>query len=174
LQHGYARPAIGYVDIDRLIACAGPGVRWESLIERAVAFRARTAVYVGLLAAHRLLGTPVPAHVLEALRPTGLRLRALHCLAHLEADDRLNGPLEEVSGVRQVVTYATIADRPRDVVRMVQSVLLPDREWLAVRYSLVSKRGIRRARFTHPLRVARASLRALRRPLIRSGLDRDT
>jgi len=70
-----------------------------------------------------------------------------------------------------LLLYAALMDRTRDVGGMVRAILFPDKEWLAVRYSLKSEAQVRRYRLIHPLRVARALARGLHRPLIQSGLE---
>lgn len=171
LHHGYAAPFMGYVDMDRVISQAGPDFSWPRFVERVERFQVRTAVYYGLLRVQRMLGTPLPAEVLEALWPGGLRLRALRLLAPLDEEAVLQGAAKRPSGVRQVLLYAALADRVRDVWGMVRGIFFPSLEWLAARYSLESGRKMQFYRLAHPLRVARAFLRGLHRPLVESSLE---
>jgi hypothetical protein len=170
LHHGYALPLMGYVDIDRVASLADLEF-WPRLVSRAERFRVRTAMYNGLLGTHRLLGTPVPAEVLKALAPTAFRQRVLRRLAPLDEEKVLRGMAWHPSGARQVLLYAALTDRLRDVGGMVGRILFPSREWLAVRYSLEKGQNTRLYRLVHPLRVARAFLRGLRRPLVKSSLE---
>ena len=171
LHHGYHCPLIGYVDMDRLVAASEPALSWTSLVERVERFRVRTVVYYGLQCARRLLGTPVPADVQLALKPGAAQLRILQALAPLTQETVLDATSTLPRGVRQVLLYAALVDRARDAVSIVRGILFPDEEWLAVRYSLVSREQVWRYRLVHPLRVARAFLSGLTRPLIESSLE---
>jgi hypothetical protein len=171
LNHGYAFPLIGYADLDWIVRRAGPDFSWARLQRRAVRFRVQTVVYYGLLAAVRLLGTPVPGGVMAALHPSAWRLRLLRRLAPSDPAVFLAGSAGRPSGIHQVLIYVALADRARDVVSMVKTILFPSHEWLAVRYALDDARQVRFYRLTHPLRVLRATFRGLWRPLWKSGLQ---
>ncbi len=171
VQHGYASPLIGYVDIDRLVAREGADSFWQRLVVRAGQFRTRTAVYNGLRCAQDLLGTPVPAGILAGLAPGGLRGRALQRLAPLD-EGRIWTRTEQVpSGLRQLLLYAALMERRQDVLGMVRAILFPCRDWLAARYNLDDEGQARLQGLVHPLRVARALVRGLHRPLVQSGLE---
>jgi len=171
LHHGYAWSFIGYVDIDRLICQAGSDVFWMRLLERVRRFRVKTTVYWGLTAAHDLLATPVPAEVLAELAPQGVRLHLLQRVSPLGDEVVLQGAARRVTGVRQVLLYAVLVDRLQDAWRMLWSILFPDLEWLALRYSLQGKGQARLYRPMHFFRVARAFVRGLYRPLMQSSLE---
>jgi len=171
LHHGYHCPLIGYADMDRVVAASRPALSWTRLVERAERFQVRTVVYYGLQCAHRLLRTPVPAEIQRALKPGAMQLRILRALAPLTPEAVLDAESDSPRGVRQVLLYAALVDRVRDVGSIVRGILFPDEEWLTVRYSLESKGQVRHYRLVHPLRVARAFLRGLTRPLIESSLE---
>ena len=178
LHDGYAGPLLWYVDMDNVMRAnakddADPF--WTRFVERATRFRVRTVAAYGLAAARRLVGAPVPDVVLEALTPdrpwlAALRRRGLHGLVPLDAETALQGA-PKPPGIRQMALYVALMDCPSDVGGMVRAILFPGREWLAVRYGLTTPAQIRRHRFTHPLRVARALLRSLHSPLIQSSLE---
>jgi hypothetical protein len=77
-KHSYARaPGLRlHTDVDRLVAHQPPD--WGQVVAEARRLGARTAVYFSLALARHLLGTPVPAPVLDALRPARWRERAVH------------------------------------------------------------------------------------------------
>ena len=171
LHHGYYCPIISYVDMDRLIAVSGPDFSWARLVERTERFQVKTVVYHGLQCAHRLLGTPLPGDVQRALKPGAVQLRVLRALAPLSPEALFDADRHSPRGVRQVMLYIALVDRARDAGSIVRGILFPGEEWLAVRYSLESGEQARRYRLVHPLRVARAFLRGLTRPLIESSLE---
>lgn len=171
LHHGYSWSFIGYVDIDRLICQAGSDLFWTRLLERVSRFQVKTTVYWGLMAAHSLLATPVPAEVLAELAPRGVRLHLLQRLAPLNEEMVLQGSGRQPTGVRQVLLYALLVDRLQDAWRMLWSILFPELEWLAVRYALEGKLQARLYRLVHPFRVARAFVRGLYRPMVQSSLE---
>jgi hypothetical protein len=171
LHHGYAFAFSGYVDIDRLVWQVGSDPFWTRLLERVGRFQVRTVVYGGLLAAHRLLATPVPPEVLAELAPRGARLHLLRRLAPLDRDADLQEAGKPVTGVRQMLLYAMLMDRWQDAGRMLWSILFPDPDWLAARYGLNGRGRARLYRLVHPFRVARAFVRGLYRPLLQSSLE---
>ena len=171
LHHGYASPLIGYVDIDRLVTAEASDEFWGRLVARAGQVQARTAVYHALRCAQDLLGTPVPADVLVALAPGALRQRLVAWLAPLDQGRIWARTEKQPSGLHQLLLYAALMERPRDVLYMLWAILFPKPEWLAVRYGLQDERQARRYRLVHPWRVARALLRGLRKPLVQSGLE---
>jgi hypothetical protein len=171
LHHGYASALIGYVDIDRLVAREGSDEFWQRLVERARQFRARGVVFHGLRCTHELLGTAVPGRVLDALAPARLRQCAVAWLAPPDGAHLWARTEQRPSGVRQLLLYTALMERLRDALGMVRAILVPGREWLALRYGLEGERQARLYGLVHPFRVARAFLRGLRRPLIRSSLE---
>ena len=170
VQHGYNWTLGGYVDIDRVVAHAGADFSWASFTERVEQFGVRTPVAYGLLTACRLLETPVPPDVLEELRPSTLRLGLLRRLAPVECSGPLAKPGRGTSGVRRMLLFTLLVDRVWDAVRMVGRILFPDREWLATRYGLESEGRLFLHRLLHLLKLARAFVRGLHRPLVESGL----
>ncbi len=178
LHDGYAGPLLWYVDMDNVIRAntkdnADPF--WARFVERATRFRVRTVAAYSLAASRRLVDTPVPDAVFQALAPdrlwlAALRRHGLHALVPLDAETALQDS-PKPPGIRQTALYVALMDRPSDVGGMVRAILFPGREWLAVRYGLTTLAQIRRHRFTHPFRVARALLRSLHSPLIQSSLE---
>jgi hypothetical protein len=171
LHDAYALPLLAYVDIDRLLAGEACAAFWQRLAERAAQFRVRAVVYHGLRRARALLGTPVPDGTLAALAPGRLRAQIVARLAPLDEGRVWAGTDRPLSGLRQLLLYAALMDRPRDALGMVRAILFPGREWLALRYGLPDGRQARLYGLLHPLRVARAFLRGLRRPLVHSSLE---
>jgi hypothetical protein len=171
LNHGYASPLVGYADIERVIAAKEAVLSWPRLVERAGRFRVKTVLYWGLQGTHRLLGTPVPSEVLDALRPSSLRLHLLHKIAPLQPDTMLQGASRPPSGLKQGLRYAALADPIGAGAGMVRRLLFPGEEWLATRYGLQTRGRARLYQLIHPMRLARATLRGLYRPLIESSLE---
>ena len=171
IQHGYAWPLIGLVDIDKTLSRAGDGFPWEGLIRRASRFKARSAVWLGLSCAHNLLGAPVPPDVLGHIDPGTLRKAVMTRLAPSDGTSILTYDGRRRGGVGQALLYAWLIERPLDMARVVRRVLFPCREWLSLRYSLESDRDVVVSRVAHPFRVARAAARGLSRPLLESSLD---
>jgi hypothetical protein len=169
--HGYASPLIGYADIDRVIGATDSVLSWSRLVQRAHRFRVKTVLYWGLQRAHRLLATPLPAEVAAALQPGGPRLHFLRALAPSDAAVVLHGAGRRPSGIKQGLIYAALAEPIGAGAGMVRRLLFPGEEWLATRYALETRDRARLYRLVHPLRLARAVLRGLYRPLVESSLE---
>jgi hypothetical protein len=169
--HGYASPLIGYADIDRVITATEPVLSWSRLVQRAHRFRVKTLLYWSLQRAHRLFATPLPREAVAALQPGGLRLQLLRALAPSDAAVVLHGASRRPSGIRQGLIYAVLADPIGAGAGMVRRLLFPGEEWLATRYALETRDRARLYRLVHPLRLVRAVLRGLYRPLVESSLE---
>lgn len=69
-KHSYVR-APGYrlhLDVDRIVS--NNDIDWELFIKKVNEVHSRVAVYFSLYLAQEILGTNIPAHVLDALRPS--------------------------------------------------------------------------------------------------------
>jgi hypothetical protein len=113
----------------------------------------------------------VPAEVWAALQPSRLRSRFLRGLAPLERAAALHRAGRQRSGMVQGLLYAALAEPAGAGAGMVRRLLFPGPEWLATRYGLESGAQARRYRLVHPLRLGRALLRGLHRPLVESSLE---
>lgn len=73
-KHSYVRaPGIRlHTDVDRLVHYAEPD--WNIVVKRAVQMKVTTPVFFSLALARDLLGTPVPDHVLQHLKPPGWKI----------------------------------------------------------------------------------------------------
>ena len=103
---------------------------WDAFVERVGRLRVRTAVYFALAYARELLGTPIPRAVLDALRPSALRLRLVRAIA---------GPERALAGGELpkpvlYILHVLLIDRPVDMVRLLAWFLFPGRHWIATRY----------------------------------------
>jgi hypothetical protein len=152
---------ISYVDMDRLIAAADGAFSWATLIERAERFRVRAAVSYGLQCAHDLLETPLPAEVQAALGPGRLQWRALHRLAPLDQEVVLHLPNMRLRGWKQVLLHMALADSLGAAAGVLQSLLFPDREWLAARYPMQIGGRVSLYRLVRLLHLTRAFLESL-------------
>jgi hypothetical protein len=170
LNHGYEWALSSYADMDRVVRARDGALSWSRLVDRAGRFGTQTAVYRGLRCARTLLGTPVPSHVLDILRPGGLQMGILERLAPLDPDTVLQGAYRQPGTVKLVMLYAMLVDHPRALGKMAQGLLFPGEEWLAARYILETRGQARLYRFIHPWHVAWAALQDLHRPLVESIL----
>lgn len=136
LMHGFTELGLRvYVDVDRLVrhytASQGAGAFWAQAIALARAQRLATILYTTLVLIRDLLGTPLPAAVLAALRPGAVQL-GLFAQA-LRADDILN-QRRVFTGAGKWRMRLMLLDRWRDGARALGLILLGGRGWQAVRY----------------------------------------
>lgn len=72
-KHSYVR-APGYrlhLDVDRIVS--NNDIDWDLFIKKVNEVHSRVAVYFSLYLAHEILGTAIPANVLETLRPSKIK-----------------------------------------------------------------------------------------------------
>jgi Uncharacterised nucleotidyltransferase len=125
VHHGLAG-LLWYWDLARLIGHFGERLDWQTVVARASAWRARTALYFALLGCERFFGVSAPPAVMAQLRARGLRAAALRWLVFHREAAALNR-LEHVVAL-------LLVDRTRDVVVAATRGLFPSPTWLRARY----------------------------------------
>lgn len=119
-----------YVDVDRLVQCyaVGEGATafWDQVIAQAQAQRLATALYFTLTLSGELLGTPLPAPVLRALRPRAWQRRAFE--RTVRADDLLN-QARPFQGRAKWRLRLMLLDGWRDAARALGRAFSPSGGW---------------------------------------------
>lgn len=113
-----------HVDVDR--SAREPAVDWDEFTVRVTRMGTRTRTYVALMLARSLLGTPIPARVLDELNPGPARWGLIASLlgrAGVLANDRRKLP-----GWEAMLLDLLIDDR--GPAQWAGSVILPDERWL--------------------------------------------
>jgi hypothetical protein len=146
--HGFAHP-IGFKDIGQLLDHHN-AFPWDAFVARARQFRLRASCYFPLEAASVSLRIALPKHVLEVLRPAVWQ----RCLVRRVMDPQqvLSRQLPP-SRHRSYLLHLAIADRPRDVIRLLHWLLFPGPGWLGERYHLRGRLRTWLACLWHPLVV---------------------
>lgn len=109
-------------------------IDWDLLIRLARAAGAGPACFAGLVAAARLLGTPVPSPVLDALAPRAGRVR-LERLALARAADSLEDPTAPGTERLRPALLWHLLGSPAARLRAAWGILFPSRQWLLVHYA---------------------------------------
>jgi hypothetical protein len=135
LMHGFTELGLRiYVDVDRLVRhhTSGKevGAFWAQVIALARAQRLATILYTTLMLARDLLGTPLPASVLAALRPGAVQQRIF--AQALQADDILR-QRRLFAGPGKWRMRLMLLDRWRDGARALGLIVLGGRGWQALR-----------------------------------------
>jgi hypothetical protein len=127
-QFGQA-PLRGLMDLAVLVR-AHP-VDWNAVAARARQWRLKTATWLVLDTAHRLIGLPGSDSVLDELRPARARRTALWAL--VTPRTLLAGRDLTQKGRRHVFMMALV-DRRLDGARLIGRTLWPEPWWIAARY----------------------------------------
>ncbi len=106
-------------------------VDWDVVVERTQHWRVQTALYLVLRLAAEWVAAPVPAEVISTLRPSRQHLAILQRITPPETI--LRGT-KLSSSHRRYLFLLALLDRPRDGLLLVRQALLPNREWLRLRY----------------------------------------
>ncbi len=64
-----------HTDVDRIVSTQS--IDWDLFVERVLLLRTKTAVYLSLAMAQSLLGTTIPPHVLDTLKPPEWKVRLM-------------------------------------------------------------------------------------------------
>jgi len=149
INHGFGAPALrNLLDVHLVTVRLSPD--WDTITERARAWRLATMLWTTLSLAVRLWGTPVPASVLAALQPVPIRRSAIASL-HLAEAVLARRPL--TYSYRRFAVQMLLIDRPRDAWRLVWRALFPEADWLQARYGAGTPAAVWRERLLHPLRL---------------------
>lgn len=149
INHGFGEPALrNLLDVHLVTVRLSPD--WDTIVERAQAWRLATMLWTTLSLAVQLWGTPVPASVLAALCPGPGRRRAIASL-HLAEAVLTMRPL--TYSYRRFAVQMLLIDRPRDAWRLVWRALFPEADWLRARYGVGTPAAVWRERLLHPLRL---------------------
>ena len=141
-------------DVDRLMRACAKDVNATEWVECARASRISVALYAVMVLSRRLLGTPVPAPLMEGLAPSGARRRALDGLV-LRPETPL--PSDELGGRAKLQFEFLLTSDARLLAGALWRLLFPEREWLSSRYQLSDgSSGLWRQRLAHPLKVLRS------------------
>ena len=127
-QFGQA-PLRGLLDV--AVMARRFAVDWQTVAERARAFRLSTATGVVLDAGDALFGLPGASPALRALSSSGAR-RAL--LRRFVTPESLLAERDLTRSWRKHALMLALVDRPRDTARLVGRTLWPEAWWRAARY----------------------------------------
>lgn len=149
IHHAYGVARM-LVDVDQLVRCQ-QGLDWEALLERARAFRLQSALYFGLDIARRLLGTPIPPHVLDRLQPPPWICRVVERLV----DPLARIPCGEQGGGPQSLRFLhfLLVDRWQDRWTGLARLFFPGHDWIAARYAADTVQKKLLYGIIHPVRM---------------------
>lgn len=131
-KHSYLRaPGLRlHTDVERIVR--NQKIDWDAFVSRARSLRVRTAVYFSLWLPAKLLGTPVPEHVLEALSPSAAKKRAI--LSILLRAGFFYPSRRKFSNASYIRFNSLLYDSSLDLLR----AIFPDHEWMKSRYDFKS------------------------------------
>ena len=164
--HNFAHP-IGYRDIAQLLD-QQEFFPWDAFLDRIDQFRTRTLSYFVLEAVSTDMDAPVPSHVLDSIRPSHWRRWLVRHIA--DPHRALRGEIV-YSRPRSYVLHFVVADRLRDVAKVLFKLFFPGSTWLTQRYHLSGRTQLILAWLWHPLLVLQQGLLALRQVLHPSNLS---
>jgi len=122
-------PFRGLMDL-AVISRAHP-VDWDAVVERASAWRLRTATWLVLEVADRLIGLPGAAEAIARLAPRRIKRAALRAFVSPRA---LLSGRDLTRNTRRHALMLALTDRPSDGARLVGRTLWPERWWIDARY----------------------------------------
>src|SRR5690606_34051096 len=118
-------------DVERIVQ-AYPDLDWDLFVARVKALQVKTAVYFSLHIPHDLFNTPIPAHVLEQLRPPAWKERLI--ISWLNRVGLFNPHERKFSKPSYILFNALLYDDLRGLLRGI----FPDRTWMRERYGFRS------------------------------------
>ena len=127
-------------------------VDWKTLAERSCAWRVATATWFVFWMYVEVFGNPDGELPLKEMMPSQLRRKILR--RFVSPESFLSGA--NISGPKRFAFLIALVDRPIDALYLVWRALVPEREWVRLRYGLENARGWRvwLQRLWHPFRIA--------------------
>jgi len=116
-KHSFVR-APGFrlhTDVDRIVSSVD--INWEVFICEVKNLHVKTAVYLSLILAYNLLNTPIPAHVLDEIKPSNLKVKIL--LYWLNKVGLFNPDDKKWSNFGFIIFVALMYDRFTDLIRSI-------------------------------------------------------
>jgi hypothetical protein len=131
-KHSYVRaPGLRlHTDVDRIVRFASPD--WDAFQRRVCDLGVRTACYFSLEIPRNILGTPIPDEVLQELRPSSSRGRALN--QHLDRAGLFEPEERKFTNLQFLHFTASMYDDWSGLMRAV----IPDRQWMKEHYGFQS------------------------------------
>jgi hypothetical protein len=127
-KHSYVR-APGFrlhLDVDRIVHYQA--IDWELFLQRVLALQVKTAVYFSLALPAALFAAPIPARVLEALRPPAWKEKWI--AAWLNRAGLFNPDEKKFSRAGYILFTALLYDDARGLLR----AIFPEMDWMVRRY----------------------------------------
>lgn len=139
------------LDLDRMRQKLS--IDWETVAERARAWRVSTATWLVFWMYVEVFGNPEGNIPLQDMMPSKFRQNILK---------RFISPHEFIEGInisggpKRFAFLLALVDRPIDALYLIWRALVPEREWVRLRYGLENTPGWRiwLQRLWHPLRIA--------------------
>jgi hypothetical protein len=128
-------------------------INWETVIERASAWRVSTATWLVFWMYVEVFGDPEGKLPLQDMMPSKFRQKIIK--RFISPQDLLEG-INISSGPKRFAFLLALVDRPIDALYLIWRALVPEREWVRLRYGLENAPGWRiwMQRLWHPLRIA--------------------
>jgi hypothetical protein len=153
ISHQFSFPGVrGLLDLHLIVESAS--LDWRGVVACARAWRLSTVVWAMLDLTRRLLDTPIPDDVLNALAPSSGRRRAIQ---RLQLDRMLIEMRSAGYHRRRFWIQLLLIDRLRDMARLIGRGLFPEDAWLCARYGAGTGASLWRARLLHPWRLLTAA-----------------
>ncbi len=117
--------------VDMALTAQKRGVDWQIVADRAREWRVATAVYLALHLLEQLIGLDGLREMLADLQPSRLRQYLLR--HYITVESIVMGSELKQTGSRYFFLFL-LADRPRDMLKLLFRTLWPELDWLDARY----------------------------------------
>ena len=149
-----------FCDITEIVKCYK--LNWEYIIESAKRYRISMLVYYVLYLGRELVDCPIPADVLDKLRPNRFKMKLFESIInqkkilHLKYD-RGN----DISPFYSILFDVLLMDKTPDIVKYFMRLFFPPAEQLSIIYSIPKSKKAYFYYFVHPIRVGFKGIKLL-------------
>lgn len=115
-----------HTDVDRIVRTTE--IDWDLFVNRVRKLQVKTAVFLSLALAHDLLGTPIPAEVLDQIKPSGWKVRLM--VGWLQRVGLFDPDGKKWGRVGYIIFVSLLYDDVKGVV----SGVVPSVKWMREKY----------------------------------------
>ena len=128
-------------------------ISWKTVTEQAHAWRVSTVTWLVFWMYVEVFGDPEGKIPLQSMMPSKFRQKIIK---HFISPQEFIGGINISSGPKRFAFLLALVDRPIDALYLIWRALIPEREWVTLRYGLenASSWRILLQRLWHPMRIA--------------------
>ena len=146
-----------FCDISEIVKCYN--LNWKYIVESAKRYKIGILVYYVLYFTRELVDCPIPADVLDKLRPRRFKMKLFESI--INPRKILHLEYEDISTFHSKLFDVVLMDRTQEVVEYIMMRFFPPAKQLSSIYSIPKSKKVYFYYFVHPIFVGLRGIKAL-------------